>query len=84
MYLLARQTKKLNYFQQFYGQVAVIIPICVLAPSYFAAAITFGVLMQAVSIMSTVLDNLSYGINSFGEINRLLSCKRRLKEAGVI
>lgn len=84
MLSLARKTKRLNYFQVFYSQLGVIIPIVIIAPSYFAVAITFGALMQGVSIMGTILDNLSYGVNSFNDINRLLSCRKRLQELGVL
>lgn len=81
---LARKTKHLSYFQTFYGQVAVILPIVVVSPAYFSATLTLGGLMQCISIMSTVSDNLSYGINSFNIINRLISCRKRLKEIGII
>jgi len=81
---LASKTKRLAYFQTFYGQIAVILPIVIVAPEYFSAALTLGGLMQCTSIMSTISDNASYGINSFNTINRLISCKKRLTEMGVI
>lgn len=84
MFGLARKTKHLSYFQTFYGQLAVILPIVIVAPAYFSAALTLGGLMQCTSIMSTVTDNLSYGINSFNIINRLVSCRTRLKEINII
>lgn len=81
---LASKTKRLAYFQTFYGQVAVILPIVIVAPAYFSAVLTLGGLMQCTSIMSTISDNLSYGINSFTMINKLISCRKRLSEIGVI
>jgi len=81
---LAKKTKHLSYFQTFYGQIAVILPIVVVAPAYFAARLTLGGLMQCTSIMATISDNLSYGINSFNIINKLISCRKRLKEINVI
>lgn len=84
MFGIASKTKHLNYFQIFFGQLAVIIPLVILAPSYFTSAITFGALMQANSIMGTIIENMSYGIVNFGQITNLLSCKSRLKEIGVI
>ena len=84
MFELARKTKKLQYFQVFYGQIGVIMPIIIVAPAYFASALTLGALMQAVSIMGTLVDNLSYGINSFDGINKMLSCRKRLQEIGVV
>lgn len=81
---LAKKTKHLSYFQSFYGQVAVILPVIIVAPAYFSAMLTLGGLMQCTSIMSTVSDNLSYGINSFNTINKLISCRKRLIEIGVV
>lgn len=81
---LAKKTKHLNYFQTFYGQVAVILPIAIVSPAYFGGAMTLGALMQATSTMSTISENCSYGIYSFNKINRLLSCRRRLKEIHII
>lgn len=81
---LAKKQKHLTYFQQFYGQLGVLIPILIIAPQYFTTAMTLGVLMRFTSTASTILDNLSYGINSFAQINRLLSCRRRLREISII
>lgn len=81
---VAKRTKKLEYFQVFYGQIGVLVPICLIAPSYFAGVVTFGALMQAQSIMGTVLENNSFFVNNFSAINKLLSCRRRLKEIDVI
>lgn len=81
---LAVKTKHLNYFQTFYGQLAVVLPIMIVAPAYFHGALTLGAMMQATSTMGTISDNCSYGIYNFSTINQLLSCKRRLKEINVI
>lgn len=81
---VAVKLKYLTYFQSFYGQVAVIIPILIVAPAYFNGAMTLGILMQATSTMGTINDNLSFGINSFNDINKLLSCRKRLQEINVI
>jgi putative ATP-binding cassette transporter len=81
---LAKKQKHLTYFQQFYGQVGVVIPLIIIAPVYFSTGMTLGMLMRFNSVGSTILENMSYGINSFGNINKLLSCRKRLKEAGII
>lgn len=81
---LALNTKRLSYFQTFYGQIAVILPIVIVAPAYFSSALTLGALMQVTGVMSTITDNLSFGITSFPQINRFLSCKKRLKEIGAL
>src|SRR3990167_2569233 len=80
----ARATKKLSYFQVFYGQITVLVPYLILAPVYFSMKITFGVLMQAASAIGEMITGLSYFINSFNDINKWLSCRKRLKEIGVL
>ncbi len=81
---LAHKTKRLQYFQTFYMQISVLIPLLIIAPQYFTTALTLGALMQANSTMSTILDNSSYGITSFDSINKLISCRKRLKECDII
>ena len=81
---LAKKQKHLTYFQQFYSQVGVIIPLLIIAPAYFSSAMSIGMLMRFNSLSSTILENLSYGVSNFAMINRLLSCHKRLKEAGVL
>jgi vitamin B12/bleomycin/antimicrobial peptide transport system ATP-binding/permease protein len=81
---LARKLKHLQYFQSLYGQLGVVIPLIIIAPAYFTTAMLLGSLMQANSIMSTITDNMSYGINNFDVFNKLLSCHKRLKELGVL
>lgn len=80
---LALKTKRLSYFQTFYAQIAVVLPIVVVAPAYFGGALTLGALMQATGTMGTITDNLSFGITSFNIINKFKSCKRRLHEIGM-
>jgi putative ATP-binding cassette transporter len=81
---LAKKQKHLTYFQQLYGQVSVILPLILIAPMYFTTSMTLGMLMRFNSLSSTLLENMSYGVNSFASINRWLSCRKRLKEIGVI
>jgi len=84
MLRLAKKQKHLTYFQQFYGQLGVIVPLLIIAPSYFTTGMTLGALMRFNSLSSTILDNMSYGISSFSSINKLISCRRRLKEANIL
>lgn len=77
---IAKRLKKLGYFQVLYAQVGVIIPLLIIAPDYFTSVMTLGMLMKGNSIMSTILENLSYGVQSFDSINLFMSCKRRLNE----
>ncbi len=81
---LARKQKHLTYFQQFYGQIGVVIPLIIIAPAYFTTGMTIGMLMRFNSTAGTILDNMGWGISSFGEINRLLSCRKRLLEAKIL
>lgn len=81
---LATKTKHLQYASTFYGQMGVIIALLIIAPAYFAGQFSFGALMQLNSTMLTLIDNCSYGINSFDLINKFLSCRKRLKEINII
>lgn len=81
---LAKKQKHLTYFQQFYLQIAVVIPLIIIAPYYFNSAMTVGELMRFTSTSGTILDNMSYGISTWDSINMLLSCRRRLKEINII
>jgi putative ATP-binding cassette transporter len=83
-YNLFKTTKNLSYFQYFYNQISVVVPYVILFPIYFSAAITFGVFMQCAKSMEVIVDGLSFLINSFNDINKMLSCRRRLKEYGVL
>ncbi len=81
---IAKRTKRLTYFQQFYLQIAVVIPLIIIAPTYFTSAMTVGMLMRFNSVGNTLLENMNYGISSWGQLNMLLSCRKRLREIGVI
>jgi putative ATP-binding cassette transporter len=88
-----KYTKRLTFVLSFYGQIAIIFPLVVAAPRYFAGAFTFGVLMQISSAFGTVSDSFSWFINSYASlvewratVNRLREFKRvvhapRLKES---
>ncbi|MBB5501004.1 ABC transporter ATP-binding protein/permease [Paraburkholderia sp. MM5384-R2] len=88
-----KYTKRLTFVLSFYGQIAIIFPIVVASPRYFAGAFTFGVLMQISSAFGTVSDSFSWFINSYtslvewrATVNRLREFKRvvhspRLKES---
>lgn len=81
---LATKTKHLSYVQSIYNQIGVVIPIIIISPIYFSTSLTVGTLMRFNSMSSTILDSLSYGITNYGGLNKLRSCHRRLKEAGII
>ncbi len=81
---LFKATKKLAYFQYFYNQTTVIVPYLILFPIYFTSVISFGIFMQCASSTAQVIECMSYIVNSFNDINKWLSCRRRLKELKVI
>lgn len=83
-HLMFKKQKHLTYFQYFYGQISVIFPYLLLASLYFSGKITFGVLMQCSASISSLVESMSIFLNSFGDINRWLSCRRRLRELGII
>jgi len=83
-YNMFKTTKYLSYFQSFYSQITVIVPYLILAPLYFGLKISFGVLMQCSASINTIIDCLSYGIQSFNDFNKWLSCRKRLREMRVI
>lgn len=81
---LFKKIKYLQYFQAFFNQVMVIIPLLILSVSYFKGNMQFGQLMQLSAIIASIIDQGSYFINSFDSINKWLSCKKRLKEMGIL
>lgn len=62
---LILKEKNLGFFTLAYAQTAVIFPILIAAPMYFAKIITMGSIMQINSAFSKVQDALSTVINSF-------------------
>ncbi|MGH7090877.1 MAG: ABC transporter ATP-binding protein/permease, partial [Stellaceae bacterium] len=70
--------KKLNWFQSFYGQAAVIFPYLVAAPRYFAGQIQMGGLMQIGDAFISVQNSLSFIINSYTEIAAWSAVTQRL------
>jgi len=82
--ILYKNLKYLQYFQSFYNQITIIIPHILLLFVYFSGKISFGVFMQVASSIAELINNLSFFINSFDQINKLLSCRKRLKELEII
>ena len=61
-------TRRLTAFTVGYAQIAVVFPILVAAPRYFAGAISLGVLMQISQAFGQVQDSLSWFVNSYGTL----------------
>jgi putative ATP-binding cassette transporter len=84
---LMRYTKNLTSFTVGYAQIAIIFPILVAAPRYFAGAISLGELFQISQAFGQVQDSLSWFVENYGElasyrasVERLLTFQHALDE----
>ncbi|WP_153099257.1 ABC transporter ATP-binding protein/permease [Paraburkholderia hayleyella] len=75
-----KYTRRLTFVLSFYGQIAIIFPLVVAAPRYFAGAFTFGVLMQISQAFGTVSNSFSWFINSYGTLVEWRATVNRLRE----
>lgn len=75
---LMKQTKILNFYVNGYAQLAVIVPLVLAAPQYFAGTMALGGLMQTITAFGRVQDALSYFVNSYESIAQLAAVVRRL------
>src|SRR5215204_1095861 len=85
---LMRYTKNLTIFTVGYSQVAIIFPILVAAPRYFAGAISLGELFQISSAFGQVQESLSWFVENYGRlasyrasVERLLTFQRALEDS---
>jgi putative ATP-binding cassette transporter len=85
---IMKQQRRLNWFTTGYAQLAVVIPLVVVSPRYFAKQIGLGGLMQVANAFAYVHNALSFIINAYGDIanwlavtERLSSFEERLHEA---
>ena len=75
---LMRRTKLLNFYVNGYGQLAVIFPLIMAAPRYYAGEIALGGLMQTISAFGRVQDALSFFVDSYSSIAELSAVIQRL------
>jgi putative ATP-binding cassette transporter len=75
---IMRRQKTLSWFTVGYAQIAVIFPVVVVAPRFFAKQILLGGLMQVVSAFNSVQSSLSFVINSYTDIATWLAVTQRL------
>ena len=75
---LMTKTKHLNFYINGYAQLAVIVPIILAAPKYFAREMQLGGLMQTVSAFGRVQDALSFFIDAYATIANLAAVIHRL------
>lgn len=75
---LMRQTKLLNFYVNGYAQLAVIVPLILASPQYFAGTMALGGLMQTIAAFGRVQDALSYFVESYSSLAQLAAVIRRL------
>ena len=75
---LMRRTKLLNFYVNGYGQLAIIFPIIMAAPRYYAGEMALGGLMQTMSAFGRVQDALSFFVDSYSSIAELAAVIQRL------
>ena len=79
---IMRQTKRLNWCASGYAQAAVIFPVLVSLPSYFAKAIGIGAVMQISSAFAQVQGALSFVVSSYGGLANWHAVVDRLRSFG--
>jgi vitamin B12/bleomycin/antimicrobial peptide transport system ATP-binding/permease protein len=75
---IMKRQKRLSWFTSGYAQIAVIFPVVVVAPRYFAKQIGLGGLMQVVGAFSAVQNSLSFIISSYTSIAAWQAVTERL------
>jgi vitamin B12/bleomycin/antimicrobial peptide transport system ATP-binding/permease protein len=75
---IMKQQRRLNWFTTGYAQLAVVIPLLVVSPRYFAKQIGLGGLMQVANAFAYVHNALSFIINAYGDIANWLAVTERL------
>lgn len=76
--LYMKQQKRLTWFVASYGQITYIFPMLVMAPQYFAKAMTLGVLMQISLSFRKIEEAFSFVINSFSALAAYKAVTNRL------
>ena len=75
---IVKRQKRLTWFTAGYNQIAIIFPIVVVAPRFFAKEIGLGGLMQVVGAFGAVKDSLSFIISSYTTIAEWQAVTERL------
>lgn len=86
---IMKRQKQLTWFTSGYAQIAIIFPILVAAPRYFAKEIQLGGLLQTSSAFGRVQDSLSFFIESYpllaewkSVVDRLTGFTGNMKKVG--
>jgi putative ATP-binding cassette transporter len=85
---LMLKQKQLTWFTSFYGQLAIIFPLVVVSPRFFAGQIQLGAIFQTASAFGQVQSALSWFISSYTQfaswratVNRLVGFAGALERA---
>jgi putative ATP-binding cassette transporter len=62
---LMLKQKQLTWFTSFYGQLAIIFPLVVVSPRFFAGQVQLGAIFQTASAFGQVQGSLSWFINAY-------------------
>ncbi|MDQ2186000.1 ABC transporter ATP-binding protein/permease [Alcaligenaceae bacterium A4P071] len=73
-------TKRLTFMTSMYSQAAIILPLSLATPHYFAGAYSFGVLIQVARAFGTVSDSLSWFILNYATLAEWRATVNRLRE----
>ena len=69
MHAMNAATRNLDFFTTYYAYLTWILPILVIAPSYFAGDVELGVIQQAAASFGHVLDDLSILITQWDALS---------------
>jgi vitamin B12/bleomycin/antimicrobial peptide transport system ATP-binding/permease protein len=75
---LAKKRKNLIAYQSGYGQLAIIFPILVVMPRFFAEHMTLGDFMQIKRAFDSLQTALSYFVSEWGDITQWFAVIQRL------
>jgi vitamin B12/bleomycin/antimicrobial peptide transport system ATP-binding/permease protein len=67
-YEIMSRTKRLTAFTQSYAQAAVIFPMILVAPAYFASKILLGAVIQTAEAFGSVQQALSFFVSTYREL----------------
>jgi vitamin B12/bleomycin/antimicrobial peptide transport system ATP-binding/permease protein len=79
-WLIMKFTRRMTFVTSFYAQIAIVFPIMVAAPRYFAGAISFGAIMRISNAFGTVSDSFSWFINSYRSLVEWRATINRLRD----
>ena len=75
---IMRATKQLTFFTAGFGQVAIIFPIVVAAPAFFAGRIQLGELIQTSSAFGEVQGSMSWFVTNYARLTEWRATVERL------